>query len=86
MLSLSESSLAAADSKSLVPYFHDFTVDSASVQADVVNGGLKTDLSVLFDATTLPSDYNSPYAVPTVSTNSRSATRTAGVDNLLQQQ
>ena len=61
MLSLSESSLAAADSKSLVPYFHDFTVDSASVQADVVNGGLKTDLSVLFDATTLPSDYNSRF-------------------------
>ncbi|MEY4490046.1 MAG: hypothetical protein RIQ79_2554 [Verrucomicrobiota bacterium] len=34
----------------------------------------------------LPSDYNSPYATPTVSATSRSATRTAGVDNLLQQE
>ncbi|MCU0792052.1 MAG: DUF1501 domain-containing protein [Opitutaceae bacterium] len=35
---------------------------------------------------TLPSDYNSPYATPTVSTTSRSATRTAAIDNMLQQE
>ncbi len=34
----------------------------------------------------LPSDYNSPYATPVVSATSRSATRTAAIDNLLQQE
>lgn len=35
---------------------------------------------------TLPSDYNSPYDAPTVSATSRSAIRTAAIDNLLQQE
>lgn len=34
----------------------------------------------------LPSDYNSPYATPVVSTTSRSAIRTAAIDNQLQQE
>jgi uncharacterized protein (DUF1501 family) len=34
----------------------------------------------------LPSEYNSPFATPTVSTNSRTAVRTAGIDNQLQQE
>jgi len=34
----------------------------------------------------LPSDYNSPYATPVVSATSRSAVRTAAIDNLLQQE
>src|SRR5690606_34453794 len=41
-------------------YFHDFSVSSASVQADVANGGLKTDLSVLFEGN-IPSDYASRF-------------------------
>jgi uncharacterized protein (DUF1501 family) len=35
---------------------------------------------------TLPSDYNSPYASPVVSATSRSAVRTAAIDNMLQQE
>lgn len=35
---------------------------------------------------TLPSEYNSPYVTPTVSGSSRTANRTAGIDNLLQQE
>lgn len=35
---------------------------------------------------TLPSEYNSPYATPVVGTTSRSAIRTAAIDNLLQQE
>ena len=35
---------------------------------------------------TLPSDYNSPYAAPVVSATSRGAVRTAAIDNLLQQE
>ncbi len=57
LVSLGEANLATGASQALAPYFHDFSVDSASVQSDVVNGGLKTDLSVLFDAAALPSDY-----------------------------
>lgn len=34
----------------------------------------------------LPSEYNSPYTTPTVSANSRTANRTAGLDNQLQQE
>jgi uncharacterized protein (DUF1501 family) len=35
---------------------------------------------------TLPSEYNSPYATPVVGTTSRTAIRTAAIDNLLQQE
>jgi uncharacterized protein (DUF1501 family) len=34
----------------------------------------------------LPSDYNSPYATPTIGTTNRTAIRTAALDNLLQQE
>lgn len=57
IVSLDQANLAAGDSKAIMPYFHDFTVDSYSVQSDVANGGLKTDLSVLFDSANLPGDY-----------------------------
>ncbi len=35
---------------------------------------------------TLPNEYNSPYATPTISATSRTALRTAALDNLLQQE
>lgn len=60
LISLNQSSLFGNKASAVIqPYFHDFTVDSASVQSDAANGGLKTDLSVLFDGTSLPSDYAS---------------------------
>ncbi|MCU0749097.1 MAG: DUF1501 domain-containing protein [Akkermansiaceae bacterium] len=42
--------------------------------------------SVGTSGSTLPSDYNSPYENPTVSATSRSAIRTAAIDNLVQQE
>ncbi len=42
--------------------------------------------SIGTSGSSLPSDYNSPYATPTIGTTSRIATRTAAVDNLLQQE
>lgn len=42
--------------------------------------------SIGTSGSTLPSDYNSPYEIPTVGTTSRSAIRTAAIDNLVQQE
>ena len=42
--------------------------------------------SIGTSGSSLPSDYNSPYATPVVSATSRSAIRTAAIDNLLQQE
>ena len=39
------------------PFSHDLTTYSASVQADVANGGLKKDLNSLFELSALPSEY-----------------------------
>ncbi len=52
--------LMAGDRELFGRYFHDFSIASASVQADVASGGLKTDLSVLFD-NNLPTDYANRY-------------------------
>ncbi len=63
LVSLNQASLESSDD-AIARYFHDFTVSSSSVQADVANGGLKTDLSVLFDGAygdALPSDYQNRY-------------------------
>lgn len=49
LVSLSQANLQATAKDAIAPYFHDFTVSSASLQTDAANGGLKTDLSVLFD-------------------------------------
>lgn len=49
--------LGSAQDAAMKTYFHDFNVDSTSVQANVATGGLKTDLSVLFDGNTLPPEY-----------------------------
>jgi len=59
LVSVDEVNLMSSDKTAFGQYFHDFSVTSNSVQADVANGGLKTDLSVLFDGTSLPSEYTS---------------------------
>ncbi len=60
LVSFDEGDLMAEDRELLGRYFHDFSVSSASVQADVASGGLKTDLSVLFD-NNLPTAYADRY-------------------------
>ncbi len=60
LVSLGEAGLESSPD-AVAKYFHDFTVSSHSLQTDVARGGLKTDLSVLFDGTygaALPSAYN----------------------------
>ncbi|MCW1923214.1 hypothetical protein OKA05_11675 [Luteolibacter arcticus] len=59
LVSTDEVNLMSADKTTFGKYFHDFSVTSNSVQADVANGGLKTDLSVLFDSPTLPTEFAS---------------------------
>lgn len=64
LASLDQVKLASKQKESSSLYFHDFTVDSSSVQSDTANGGLKTDLSVLFDGNfgaAVPSPYNNKY-------------------------
>ncbi len=58
LVSVDEVNLMAEDKSTFGPYFHDFSVCSNSVQTDAADGGLKTDLSVLFDTATLPTDYS----------------------------
>jgi hypothetical protein len=58
LVSNREVDLAAGDKKAFGNYFHDFSVSSTSLQTDVANGGLKTDLSVLFDGASLPTEYS----------------------------
>ncbi len=57
LVSTAEVNLAGNDPQVSGRYFHDFSVSSNSLQTDTAKGGLKTDLSVLFDAATLPADY-----------------------------
>ena len=57
LVSTDEVNLMASNKDAFGKYFHDFSVTSSSVQSDAANGGLKTDLSVLFDSPSLPSDY-----------------------------
>lgn len=59
LLTLTQAALPGSDKDAIAPYFHDFTVSSALLQSDVVNGGLKTDLSVLFDG-----QYGAPVPAP----------------------
>ena len=65
LVSLNEAKIKASNEDSVPRFFNDFTVCSSSLQADVANGGLKTDLSVLFDGeygtTTLPTAYSGRY-------------------------
>ena len=50
------------------------------------SGAKVSGYSIGTSGSTLPSDYNSPYVTPSVGTTSRSAIRTAAIDNLLQQE
>lgn len=64
LASLSQVNLAAKSKDAAPLHFHDFTVSSNMVQADAANGGLKTDLSVLFDGnfgSNVPAPYNNKY-------------------------
>lgn len=64
LASLDQVKLASKDKESSSLYFHDFTVDSSSVQSDTANGGLKTDLSVVFDGNfgaAVPAPFNNKY-------------------------
>jgi hypothetical protein len=47
LASLNEAQIKASTKDAVSRFFNDFTVCSSSVQADVANGGVKTDLSVL---------------------------------------
>ncbi len=58
LVSTGEVGLAASTKDVFGKYFHDFSVSSNSLQTDAANGGLKTDLSVLFDTATLPTEYS----------------------------
>jgi len=61
LVSLNEANLSSGSTDATARYFHDFTVTSNSLQVDVANGGLKTDLSVAFDGD-FGSDVPSPFA------------------------
>jgi len=78
LVSLDEAEIKASTIDAVPRYFNDFTVCSSSVQADVANGGLKTDLSVLFDGdyetSTLPSDYTGRYLYSNTTTPFENAT------------
>ncbi len=77
LVSLKQTGLGAAKPDAMQPYFHDFTVSSNSVQADVANGGLKTDLSVLFEGdydSKLPAAYADRFLYSDTSTPFQGAT------------
>lgn len=58
LITFKQAALGSTKDDAMKSYFHDFNVDSSSVQANVATGGLKTDLSVMFDGGSLPADYN----------------------------
>ncbi len=82
LVSLAETDLENGAAGASSRYFNDFTVASASVQADVANGGLKTDLSVLFDGTygsAIPSGYDTRYVYSDTSTPYQGASTTSDI-------
>ena len=82
LATLDSANLAAGSKGAVSQYFHDFTVASNSVQVDVRRGGLKTDLSVLFDGTygsNLPSDYSSKYLYSDTATPYQGAATTSDI-------
>ena len=78
LVTLNEAQLKASKKGSVQGFFNDFTVDSSSLQVDVANGGLKTDLSVLFDGTygtsILPDEYLGRYLYSNTTTPFENAT------------
>ena len=77
LVTLNEAQFKAPKS-SVQGFFNDFTVNSSSLQVDVANGGLKTDLSVLFDGeygtATLPAEYLGRYLYSNTTTPFENAT------------
>jgi hypothetical protein len=78
LVSLNEVQIKESTKGAIQRFFNDFTVCSSSLQVDVANGGLKTDLSVLFDGqyetSTLPSDYTGRYLYSNATTPFQNAT------------
>ena len=77
LVTLNEAQLKASKKSSVQGFFNDFTVNSSSLQVDVANGGLKTDLSVLFDGdygTILPAGYSGRYLYSNKTTPFENAT------------
>jgi len=82
LVSLAETDLGDGSTGASSRYFNDFTVSSGSVQADVANGGLKTDLSVLFDGpygSSVPSGYDSRYVYSDTSTPYQGVSTTSDI-------
>jgi hypothetical protein len=77
LVTLNEAQLKASSQDAVQRFFNDFTVNSSSLQVDVANGGLKTDLSVLFDGQygdTLPAGYSGRYLYSDKTTPFQNAT------------
>jgi type II secretory pathway pseudopilin PulG len=77
LVTLNETQLMASSQDAVQRLFNDFTVNSSSLQVDVANGGLKTDLSVLFDeqyGATLPAGYSGRYLYSDETTPFQNAT------------
>ncbi len=78
LVSLNEAQIKESTKGTIQRFFNDFTVCSSSLQTDVANGGLKTDLSVLFDGeygtATLPADYSGRYLYSNTTTPFENAT------------
>jgi len=78
LVTLNEAQIKASKKSSVQGFFNDFSVNSSSLQVDVANGGLKTDLSVLFDGgygtATLPAEYSGRYLYSNKTTPFENAT------------
>ena len=78
LVSLNQAQIKESTKGTIQRFFNDFTVCSSSLQTDVANGGLKTDLSVLFDGeygmATLPADYSGRYLYSNTTTPFENAT------------
>ena len=77
LVTLNEAQLKVSSQDAVQRFFNDFTVNSSSLQVDVAHGGLKTDLSVLFDGdygATLPAGYAGRYLYSDKTTPFQNAT------------
>jgi hypothetical protein len=78
LVTLNQAQIKASKKTSVQGFFNDFSVNSSSLQVDVANGGLKTDLSVLFDGeygtATLPAEYSGRYLYSNKTTPFENAT------------
>ena len=64
LVSMQEAELLSASSSDLARYFHDFSIQSTSLQTNVADGGFKRDLSVLFEGNyraALPGEFDTKF-------------------------